>query len=199
MKNTMFSGYIARNHVGSNLTDRELKVLKNGDIDSMVSTFVKLKHEEYVLQLKCALNILKRFLGDEMTLERITVKEEYQGEFIGSQIMDGDMDVFFGIIGTNESLLKLASIYAREDFEEFDADAYDAVCELINCTNGAFATRLCDEDVDVVLYPPVFYDNVHVTSNHGFYVVTIGYEGNEFDMIMAINENVTLANQDTYL
>jgi CheY-specific phosphatase CheX len=109
------------------------------------------------------------------------------------------MDIFFGIIGSDEVLLKVASDFAMEDFQEFDMDAYDAVCELINCTNGAFATRLCDDDIDVVLYPPVFYDNVHITSEKGFYVVTIGYEGSQFDLIMAINENVELASQETYL
>ena len=41
MKDMMFGGYIARNHVGNNLTDRELRVLKDGDIDAMVSTFCK--------------------------------------------------------------------------------------------------------------------------------------------------------------
>ena len=45
-------------------------------------------------------------------------------------------------------MLKVASDFAMEDFQEFDMDAYDAVCELINCTNGAFATRLCDDDID---------------------------------------------------
>lgn len=199
MRDMMFSGYIARNHVGNNLTDRELRVLKDGDIDSMVSTFVKMKQEEYVLQLKCVLKSLKYYLGEGMTLEKVSVKEEYEGEFIGSQIMDGDMDIFFGIIGDNDVLLKIASTFAKEDFEEFDTDAYDAVCELINCTNGAFATRLCDEDIDVVLYPPVFYDNVHITSARGFYIVTIGYRGSQFDMIMAINENVNLASCNAYV
>ena len=199
MKDMMFGGYIARNHVGNNLTDRELRVLKDGDIDAMVSTFVKMRQEEYILQLKCVLKSLKHYLGDEMTLEKITIKEEYEGDFIGSQMMDGDMDIFFGIIGSDEVLLKVASDFAMEDFQEFDMDAYDAVCELINCTNDAFATRLCDDDIDVVLYPPVFYDNVHITSEKGFYVVTIGYEGSQFDLIMAINENVELASQETYL
>lgn len=199
MKDMMFGGYIARNHVGNNLTDRELRVLKDGDIDAMVSTFVKMRQEEYILQLKCVLKSLKHYLGDEMTLEKITIKEEYEGDFIGNQMMDGDMDIFFGIIGSDEVLLKVASDFAMEDFQEFDMDAYDAVCELINCTNGAFATRLCDDDIDVVLYPPVFYDNVHITSEKGFYVVTIGYEGSQFDLIMAINENVELASQETYL
>lgn len=199
MKDMMFGGYIARNHAGSNLTDKELRVLKSGDIDSMVSTFVKMRQEEYVLQLKCVLKSLKYYLGDGMTLERISIKEEYRGDFIGSQIMDGDMDIFFGIIGSDDTLLKIASTFAQEEFKEFDMDAYDAVCELINCTNGSFATRLCDDDIDVVLYPPVFYDNVHITSEKGFYVVTIGYDDGEFDMIMAINENVELASQETYL
>ena len=87
MKDMMFGGYIARNHVGNNLTDRELRVLKDGDIDAMVSTFVKMRQEEYILQLKCVLKSLKHYLGDEMTLEKITIKEEYEGDFIGSQLM----------------------------------------------------------------------------------------------------------------
>ena len=102
MKDMMFGGYIARNHVGNNLTDRELRVLKDGDIDAMVSTFVKMRQEEYILQLKCVLKSLKHYLGDEMTLEKSTIKEEYEGDFIGSQMMDGDMDIFFGIIGSDE-------------------------------------------------------------------------------------------------
>ena len=51
-----------------------------------------------------------------MTLEKITIKEEYEGDFIGSQMMDGDMDIFFGIIGSDEVLLKVASDFAMEDF-----------------------------------------------------------------------------------
>ncbi|MFR8119556.1 MAG: hypothetical protein ACLU70_11650 [Lachnospira sp.] len=46
-------------------------------------------------------------------------------------MMDGDMDIFFGIIGSDEVLLKVASDFAMEDFQEFDMDAYDAVCELL--------------------------------------------------------------------
>ena len=71
---------------------QELRVLKDGDIDAMVSTFVKMRQEEYILQLKCVLKSLKHYLGDEMTLEKITIKEEYEGDFIGSQMMDGDME-----------------------------------------------------------------------------------------------------------
>ena len=86
MKDMMFGGYIARNHVGNNLTDRELRVLKDGDIDAMVSTFVKMRQEEYILQLKCVLKSLKHYLGDEMTLEKITIKEEYEGDFMYNMI-----------------------------------------------------------------------------------------------------------------
>ena len=123
MKDMMFGGYIARNHVGNNLTDRELRVLKDGDIDAMVSTFVKMRQEEYILQLKCVLKSLKHYLGDEMTLEKITIKEEYEGDFIGSQMMDGDMDIFFGIIGSDEVLLKAVS-YTHLDVYKRQAQQY---------------------------------------------------------------------------
>ena len=45
----------------------------------MVSTFVKMRQEEYILQLKCVLKSLKHYLGDEMTLEKITIKRSMKG------------------------------------------------------------------------------------------------------------------------
>ncbi len=50
----------------------------------------------------------------------------------------------------------MASTFAQEDIEEFDEDAYDALCELINVMNGAYATKLGEADIEVTLHPPVF-------------------------------------------
>ena len=37
--------------------------------------------------------------------------------------MDGDENVFFGISGDDDALLELASIFAKEDFKDFDDNA----------------------------------------------------------------------------
>ncbi len=194
MKDGLFNGYIARNYAGGRLTDQELRVLRDGDLEAMIATFVKMKNDRYRQQLSCVLKSLKYYLGDDVTFEAIAVKNEYEGQFVGCQMMDGDEDVFFGISGEDSALIKVASAFADEEFEEFDADAYDAVCELINCTNGMFATKLSAEDVEVALRPPVFYECTHISGENGFYVVTIGLRDFSFDVLLSVSDRVQMKN-----
>lgn len=196
MKDMLFSRYIAKNYMGNSLSDRELRVLKTGDVDALVATFVKMRNERYVQQLQCILKNFKMYFKDSVILNRITVSEEYEGKFLGCQIMDGDMDILFGIEGDEDVLLKLASHFAGEDFDTFNEDVYDAVCEMINCINGSFATRLSREDVEVILHPPVFYDDIRINSDKGFYVVNMDMDGISFDFIMAIDECIEIASSE---
>ena len=41
--------------------------------------------------------------------------------------------------GEDDALLKIASPFAKEEFESLDEDAFDSVCEFINCSNGLYA------------------------------------------------------------
>jgi CheY-specific phosphatase CheX len=194
MNDVLFRGFIAKNHRGSCLTDRELGVLQEGDIDSIVATFIKMKNERYILQLQCVLKTLMYYLGDSIALEQITMKKEYDDRVVVCQLMDGDVDVFFGIGGDDEALLEVASSFAKEEFTEFDSDAYDSVCELVNCTNGSFATKLGDDAVNVVLHPPVFYDDTHIMAEKGFYLITMSMNDKKFNMILSINDMIVMKN-----
>lgn len=192
MKDVLFSGYIARNYCGGCLTDHELNVLREGNLDDMVSTFVKMRNNRYIQQLQCVLRSFQFYLGEDMTLEGVALKQAYNECYMGCQLMDGDEDVFFGIGGGADALLSVASRFADEPFTRFDADAYDAICELINCTNGLFATKLSNEKVEVVLRPPVFYGDTCIRSEKDFYVVTFGMGGILFDVILSLDERVRL-------
>ena len=77
--------------------------------------------------------------------------------------------------------------------EEFDEDAYDALCELINVMNGAYATKLGEADIEVTLHPPVFYKDTEVTADTGFYVVTFNIEDNVFKILMAADNKIQLS------
>ncbi len=192
MRDVLLSSYIAKKHKGEKFTDDELKVLKDGNLESMVSTFVPLKNERYNLQLQCVLKSMKYYMGNEVYLEQVNMEDEYKEHFVGCQMMDGDEEVFFAIGGSDDALLSVASRFAGEDFEEFDADAYDAVCEFINCTNGMFATKLSDQSVEVVLRPPVFYGDAHISGKNGFYVVTMGLPDVKFNVIMSVSDEIRL-------
>lgn len=193
MKDRILGKYIARNHCDGVLTDKELQVIRQGDVDKMVETFLDMGNDYYKAQMQCMLKSLGSSMSGDIELDHIDYEREYRGQFIGCQVMDGDIDVFLGVAGNSKELLRLASAYAQEELDEFDADAYDALCELINVMNGAYATRLCNEDIDVTLHPPVFYRNTEVTADNGLYVVTFAMGDNLFKILMAADDKIRLS------
>ena len=179
MRDKMINKYIAKNHAGSVFTDSELKVIKEGNIDDMVTTFLDMNTEYYNKQMQSVLKIF-------------THQKEYEGKFVGCQLMDGDIDVFLGIAGDDSDLLCVASVFSQEELSEFDSDAYDAICELINIINGAYATKLSYEDIEVSLHPPVFYKDTQIKADNGMYVVTFSMNGHRFNLIMVADDKIKL-------
>lgn len=193
MKGKMFNSYIAKNRTGTTFTKRELQAIQNGDVDSIVSAFCNMKNERYNLQLQCLIECINSCMGDEVELHSISYKSEYNGRFIGCQVMDGDTDIFLGIAGDNDVLLRVASQFAMEELEQFDVDAYDALCEMINIMNGTYAMKLSNDDIEVHLHPPVFYTDTLVEVEKGFYVVTFAIGNQEFEMLMVTDNKVKLS------
>ena len=192
MKDKMFNSYIAKQHTGSTFTEEELEAIQAGDVDSIVKEFCNMKNERYVLQLQSTIKCMSSCMGGNVELQNISLLSEYKGRFIGCQVMDGDADIFLGIAGENDALLKVASIFAMEDLSQFDVDAYDALCELINIMNGAYATRLGESDIVVNMHPPVFYTDTLVEVDNGLYVVTFAMDNKEFQVLMAVDEKVRM-------
>ena len=55
MQDKMINKYIAKNHSGSVFTDNELQVIKDGNIDDMVTTFLDMNTEYYNKQMQSVL------------------------------------------------------------------------------------------------------------------------------------------------
>lgn len=192
MDNNILSSYIARNHAGGCFTESELNVLKEGDTKSLVAAFVKMKNERYNMQLQCVLKSLQLYLGDSIELRKVNEVKDMKVSSLGCQLMGGDEDVFLGISGKENALIKAASLFAQEEFKTLDSDVYDAICEMINCINGMFASELSGKDIEVTLELPVFHAATEIRSEKGFYVVNIGISDTEFDMILSVGDRVRL-------
>ena len=119
MKDRILGKYIARNHCDGVLTDKELQVIRQGDVDKMVETFLDMGNDYYKAQMQCMLKSLGSSMSGDIELDHIDYEREYRGQFIGCQVMDGDIDVFLGVAGNSKELLRLASAYAQEELEEF--------------------------------------------------------------------------------
>ena len=96
MKDRILGRYIAKNHSDNVFTDRELQVIKQGDTDTLVETFLHMDNDYYKTQMQCTLKSLGMFMDGNIELNQIDYEREYKGQFIGCQVMDGDIDVFLG-------------------------------------------------------------------------------------------------------
>ena len=193
MKDRLFSEYIAKSHMGSGLTDSELKTLKEGNIDDMVSTFIRTDSKVYTVQIQTALKHIKKLFGDRAVLKNVCRKKSLVNDYLACQVMDGDIDALIGIAGNEKILLKIASVFAGEEFSKFDEDAYDSLCEYVNIISGAFASRLCDNDIEVALHPPVMYCDSGIGSVKEFYVITIELESDTFCVVMAADNSLKVS------
>jgi CheY-specific phosphatase CheX len=77
----------------------------------------------------------------------------------------------------SDELLALAIPYGKEEFASLDADALDAVCEFINCTNGLYASKLSQENIELEMLPPSCNEEVTLTSEGEFFELDIQIGG----------------------
>lgn len=174
----------------NNFSDSDIDALKSGDIDRIIPTFVDV---DTPLSGKCislALRNIVRFIDTDVIIRKAYKVKEYTFEALASQKMIGDHDIFVGFAGKNNSLLTIANPFAKEDFTVLDEDAFDAVCEFINCTNGLYASKLSDEDIQIDMTPPLFYSNKKLTSEGEVFIIPVMIKGEQSDLVVSVNNLV---------
>jgi CheY-specific phosphatase CheX len=118
--------------------------------------------------------------------------KDYSFVGLASQKMIGDHDIFVGFAGEEKALLEIANPFAKEQFTSLDEDAYDAVCEFINCTSGLFASKLSYEDIHIDLTPPSYYTKQTIASEGDIYVVPLMIGGEQTDIVIVVNDPIVI-------
>lgn len=170
-------------------TALDLDAIKSSDIDKIVPVFTKEPTLTPVVKDYIALTArnLVRFIDSHLRLGKVERVNEYVAKFIASQDLVGDYKIFTGFTGDGSGLKYIAEAYAKEEFATVDEDVLDAACEFLNCNNGLFATKLCQENVDLDMVPPVMYDKgTTVRSESNMFRVPFYVNDNPVDMIICI-------------
>ncbi len=173
------------------LTLFELDALKSGDIDRIIPVFTKDASCPVLIQDYMALiarNIV-RFIDNKVRFGKIERIPQYRAACMAAQEMDGasNMYIAIGSDGSTGGVQKLASIYAKEEFPTPDLDALDAVCEFINVSNGLFATRLSEDDIEMDMQPPVMKDEpVTIHSGSMMYKLPFYIMGEKADLVICM-------------
>lgn len=190
MSESEFEASLVQYQEENHFTDDDLLALKSGDIDAITPIFVHIEAPFYNQHIGLALRNIIRFISTDVYFKPAYFVKEYSFEAISGQYLDGDYDVFAGFAGNGNALLSIANPFAKEEFETVDEDAFDSVCEFVNCINGLFASKLSHEGTDLDMLPPVFYSNRTLVSDSGFYVVPISINGSFVELVIAVDTKI---------
>ena len=86
----------------------------------------------------------------------------------------------------------MAIAYTKEEFIETKEDALDAVCELINCINGLYATEVSLSGGKIDLEPPNFFVTFSEVSSEEMIVMPVFICGAELKFVIAVSKDITV-------
>lgn len=177
----------------NSFSDSDVDALKSGDIDRIIPVFVS---KISTLCNDCiSLNIrnIVRFISNDIYLKKSYAVKEYSFDGLSCQRMTGDHELFVGFAGNDSQLLEIANPFAKETFSHMNEDAFDSVCEFINCNNGLYASELSHKDVHIDMTPPLFYKNGSLKSEGDIYVIPVVINDKQVELLVAVDSLVDIA------
>lgn len=173
-------------------TDMQMNAFKSGDLDQLISLFISETNPLYTDYAGLVLRNILRFISSNFYFGKVSKLSSYSFDNLAAQSLVGDHELFLAFAGKGNSILKIANPYAKEEFDSVNEDAFDSVCEFINCINGLFSRKLGETDIEVDMLPPVFYTEKTLISDDIIYVLPV-YIGNDaVDMLISIDTNFTI-------
>lgn len=174
------------------LSDSDMEALKSGDIDRIIPVFVDIDQPYSGECISLAIRNIIRFINNDIIIKKAYSAKSYSFGNLACQSMNGDHNLLVGFGCKDNELLTIAEPFAKEKFLDLNEDAFDSVCEFINCTNGLYASKLSLEDINIDMKPPLYYQNKTLTTNGVFHIVPIIIGGVQIDLLVAVSDQIDI-------
>lgn len=168
-------------------TALDIDALKSSDVDKILPIFLKDASAPRIVKDYIALMArnLVRFVDNKVRFEKIERINTYTSKYIASQCFTGDYELFIGICGEGNKIV--GEIFGKDTFDVIDEDCLDAVCELINVSNGLFASKISQEDIEIDMLPPNMYTEPTTVSSEGLmFMLPFYVKGQRADIVMCM-------------
>ncbi|NLL76517.1 MAG: hypothetical protein GX235_04640 [Clostridiales bacterium] len=180
-----------RKETGFTLTDME--DLKSGDADRIVPLFVKSDNVRTQELSGVAIRTIIRLIDSQIAIGRSEETDNYEFEDIAIQDVKGEHNITLGLSGEENSLLTVASTFAKEEFADMDLYAFDSVCEFINCVNGLYASALSLEGIQVDMVPPMYYQKGIIKTKEKALVIPVYIKNRKVEIFVATDTDLTFS------
>ena len=166
------------------LSDEQLEIIKGGTVDDVANVLLHAANKHAEGLLKLVVRNLVRFVSTDIYFASIEQVNQFKAAQLASQLITGAAPMQLGISSENSEMLELACIYGKEEFDELDADAYDAVCEFINCNNGLYARTNSTLNCEMELLPPTFEEGAMLEGE--IYLLTVFVNNKKLNVFVKI-------------
>ncbi len=173
-------------------TETDMAALRTGDIERIVPIFMDTDNPIYRSMMAMGIKNMYRLVDADVYIGKAYKVRSLKDEVMGFQKFHGDQKATVAIAGKYEDVQKMAIAYTKEEFIETKEDALDAICELINCINGLYATELSRNDVKIELEPPEFSVSYTEANCEEILVMPVYICQGEVKYLIAISENMRI-------
>lgn len=184
--------YMIDFQIENQLTISEIEDLKSGDVDRILPLYIPIGAEKFLDAAGVAVRTIMRCVDAEVYPQKAYIAQSCEADNGGVQFVSGERSISFGIVGKGQALLRTASIFGKEEFEEVDEDALDAVGELINCISGLYASSLSQGGTTLELLPPEFSTDISEAVSDEMLVLPLDIKGDRIDFIVAIGNKIEM-------
>lgn len=172
------------------LTASDIDDLKSDDVDRILPLYMPIDCEKYAGVAGTAVRTLMRCIDNNVYPGKAVLAESYDVDNCALQYVEGQPSVTCCMAGKGDALLPVASIFGKEDFEAVDADALDAIGELLNCINGLHASALSKDGISMELCPPEYYTETKGVQAEQMLVLPLYIKDKQINFIVAVDNKI---------
>lgn len=173
-------------------SDADMTALKNDDFDALVPIFAFSSKPFVTETAGLVMRNLNRFVTRDFYIGQIRHVDMLEYHYLAGQRTTGDYDLYLAFAEEKEEggFTTLASNFAKEKFDEVNADVYDAVCEFVNCISGLFASDASNRGINMDMEPTFAYENQTVKGK--VYALPVYIENHKLQLLIAVDSEVEL-------
>ena len=175
-----------------NYTQANMEDFKSCDIDCIVPIYVY--EQPSLLQELCGVMVrtVSRLVDYHVFIKQPYIVKDYPFSCFCMQKLGGKHTILTTLSGSSEAMMKAAIGFAGERFIDNEEDSLDALCELINCVNGLFATDLSNRFVDVDMEVPHYQSSEGTLRGESLLCLPMVVCGKEVNLVATLDQPYTL-------
>lgn len=175
------------------LTSSNMEDMKSCDPDRILPIFMFQQPEMLQSLAGVMVRTIARLIDYRVYIKMPQVIKEYPYKAICLQCLDGDHKILNALSGDVEGAMKEAAIaFAGSENITCNEDVLDALCELINCVNGLYASDMSNRNVDIDMEAPLAQNEAGNLKAANLLCLPVIVFGKQIDLLLSLDSDYAL-------